>query len=301
MLTASGYEPVLARNQLVLNLAHPDAYAHIYRQLDVLLAENEIAYVKWDMNRAHVHASGSDGAAGTHNQTRAVYQLIDQLRVAHPNVEIESCASGGGRIDHEILRRTERVWASDCNDALERQIITRGTSMLVPLEVLGAHIGPPTAHTTGRRQSLSFRGVTAMFGHMGIEWNLLTLRDDQQIQLRHIIDLYKQHRELLHSGDFVRYDVTSDNSAVAHGVIATDKRTALLSYAQLTTAQGLVPSPWKIHGLLSDVEYTVTYVPLGDSREHTSITMTGAQLGGIGIQPPMLFPESAVLIYLMSQ
>ena len=140
-----------------------------------------------------------------------------------------------------------------------------------------------------------------MFGHMGVEWNLLTLRDDQQIQLRHIIDLYKQHRELLHSGDFVRYDVTSDNSAVAHGVIAIDKRTALLSYAQLSTAQGLVPSPWKVHGLLSDVEYMVTYVPLGDSREHTSLTMTGAQLGSIGIQPPMLFPESAVLIYLGSQ
>jgi len=301
VLMSPGYEPVLARNQLVLNLAHPDAYAHIYRQLDALLSENDIAYVKWDMNRAHVHATGSDGAAGTHNQTRAVYQLIDQLRAAHPNVEIESCASGGGRIDHEILRRTERVWTSDCNDALERQIIQRGTSMLVPLEVMGAHIGPPTAHTTGRRQSLSFRGATAMFGHMGIEWNLLTLRDDQQIQLRHIIDLYKQHRELLHSGDFVRYDVTSDNSAVAHGVISTDKRKALLSFAQLTTSQGLVSSMWKIHGLLSDVKYTVTYVPLGDSREHASLTMTGDQLGRVGIQPPMLFPESAVLIYLRSQ
>jgi alpha-galactosidase len=301
VLVSPGYEPVLARNQLVLNLAHQDAYAHIYRQLDALLSENEIAYVKWDMNRAHVHATGSDGAAGTHNQTRAVYQLIDQLRAAHPHVEIESCASGGGRIDQEILRRTERVWTSDCNDALERQIIQRGTSMLVPLEVMGAHIGPPTAHTTGRRQSLAFRGATAMFGHMGVEWNLLTLRDDQQIQLRHIIDLYKQHRELLHSGDFVRYDITSDNSAVAHGVISTDKRNALMSYVQLSTAQGLVPSLWKIHGLLNDVEYTVTYVPLGDSREHAPLMMTGDQLGRVGIQPPMLFPESAVLIYLKSQ
>jgi hypothetical protein len=106
---------------------------------------------------------------------------------------------------------------------------------------------------------------------------------------------------LLHSGDFVRYDVTSDNSAVAHGVISIDKRKALMSYAQLSTAQSLVPPLWKIHGLLSDVEYTVTYVPLGDSKEHASLTMTGAQLGRVGIQPPMLFPESAVLIYLESQ
>ncbi len=140
-----------------------------------------------------------------------------------------------------------------------------------------------------------------MFGHLGVEWNLLTLRDDQQQQLRRIIGLYKQHRELLHSGDFVRYDVTSDNSAVAHGVISTDKRKALLSYAQLTTSQGLVPSLWKIRGLLSDVEYTVTYVSLDDSREHASLTMMGEQLSLVGIQPPMLFPESAVLIYLRSQ
>ena len=140
-----------------------------------------------------------------------------------------------------------------------------------------------------------------MFGHMGVEWNLLTLRDDQQQQLRHIIGLYKQHRELLHSGDFVRYDVTSDNSAVAHGVISTDKRKGFLSYAQLSTSQGLIPSLWKIHGLLSDVEYTITYLPLGDSKEHASLSMTGDQLGRIGIQPPMLFPESAVLIYIESQ
>ena len=101
------------------------------------------------------------------------------------------------------VHATGSVWTSDCNDALERQIIQRGMSMLVPLGVIGAHIGPFTAHTTGRRQSLSLRGATAMFGHMGVEWNLLTLRDD----------------------------VTVDNSAVAHGVFSTDKRKALMCYA----------------------------------------------------------------------
>ncbi|TSA54110.1 MAG: alpha-galactosidase, partial [Actinobacteria bacterium] len=226
---------------------------------------------------------------------------LDQLRAAHPSVEIESCASGGGRIDHEILRRTERVWTSDCNDALERQIIARGTSMLVPLEVLGAHIGPPTAHTTGRRQSLSFRGATAMFGHMGVEWNLLNLRDDQQTQLHHIIELYKQHRALLHSGDFVRYDVATDTSAVAHGVISTDQREALLCYAQLHTSHGLIPSLWKIHGMQSDIMYCVRQLSLGDGAESVSLMMTGEQLSLVGVQPPVLHPESAVLIHLLSQ
>ena len=83
----------------------------------------------------------------------------------------------GRRIDHEILRRTVRVWTSDCNDALERQTIQRGASMLIPPELMGAHIGPPTSHTTGRTHTLAFRAATAMFGHLGVEWNVLELDD----------------------------------------------------------------------------------------------------------------------------
>ena len=38
----------------------------------------------------------------------------------HPELEIESCASGGARVDLGVLARTDRIWTSDCNDALER-------------------------------------------------------------------------------------------------------------------------------------------------------------------------------------
>ena len=47
--------------------------------------------------------------------------MLDELRAAHPALEIESCASGGGRIDLGVLSRTDRVWASDTIDAVERQ------------------------------------------------------------------------------------------------------------------------------------------------------------------------------------
>ena len=171
-LVSAGYEPVLGRQQLVLDLGNPAAFAFIEEHLDGLLRDHDIAYVKWDMNRDHIQGSGRDGAAGTHAQTLALYRLLDELRAKHPTVEFESCASGGARIDHEILRRTERVWTSDCNDALERQTIQRGASMLIPPEVMGAHIGPTRSHTTGRTHSLSFRAATAMFGHLGVEWNV---------------------------------------------------------------------------------------------------------------------------------
>ena len=158
VLAAPGYEAVLGRRQLVVDLANPSAYDEILGRIDALLADHEIAFVKWDMNRDHVHATGSDGRAGTHAQTAALYVMLDELRRRHPDVEFESCASGGGRIDLAILERAERVWTSDCNDALERQTIQRHASMLIPPEVMGAHVGPPTAHTTGRTHPLRVPG-----------------------------------------------------------------------------------------------------------------------------------------------
>ena len=140
VLGAVGRKQPLGRDQYVLDLTRPEAWAEIYRQLDVLLAGHDIAYLKWDMNRDLTHAV-SAGRAATHRQTLAVYGLIDALRAAHPHVEIESCASGGARADYEILRRTERIWPSDCIDPIERQAIQRAFSIFFPPEVSGGARG----------------------------------------------------------------------------------------------------------------------------------------------------------------
>lgn len=307
-LATPGYEPVLGRQQLVLDLGNPEAFEFILGYLDVLLRDHDISYVKWDMNRDHVQGSGADGAAGTHAQTLALYRLLDELRSRHPRVEIESCASGGGRIDHEILRRTERVWTSDCNDALERQTIQRGVSMLIPPEVMGAHIGPPTSHTTGRTQTLSFRAATALFGHLGIEWNITRLSEEESLALGAVVAMHKEYRELLHSGDSVRFD--SDDSYCAHGVYAADRSQGIVSFAQLTTAKSQTPPPLRLPGLDGDAVYRVEHLRIpyetwGSGRTQPAwlsgdggVELTGRQLASHGVQPPTLHPESAVLFTL---
>ena len=307
-LTTDGYEPVLGRRQLVLDLGNPDAYAFVHGHLDALLRDHDISFVKWDMNRDHLQGSDADGSAGTREQTLAVHRLIDELRGRHPGVEFESCASGGGRIDHEILRRTERVWTSDCNDALERQTIQRGASMLIPAEVMGAHIGPTTSHTTGRTQSLSFRAATAFFGHLGVEWDVTTLSDEERDALRTVIALHKEHRSLLHAGDTVRFDTGPES--VAHGVYAADRSRAVISFAQLTTARSQTPEPLRMPGLDADVCYRIALLDLpGGARAGRrarsewpadGLILTGRQLASHGLRPPVLHPEMAVLFTLTS-
>jgi alpha-galactosidase len=308
-LVTDGYEPVLGRNQLVLDLAQPGAFEHVLTQLDALLDDHDIAFVKWDMNRDHIAGSGAGGAAGSHAQTLALYRLLDELRERHPMVEIESCSSGGARIDHEILKRTERVWTSDCNDALERQTIQRGASMLIPPELTGAHIGPPTSHTTGRTLTLAFRAATALFGHLGVEWNLLSLTDAELEALADVIALHKRFRPLLHTGDVVRFD--TDEAYLAHGVYAPGRDEALVSFAVLRSAISLTPPPLLLPGLDPDRTYRVELLPLPGAA-HTparrrpawcdsGVSLPGAALALSGIQPPPLHPESAVLLHLTAE
>jgi alpha-galactosidase len=290
------------RNQQVLDLANPDAFAHILERLDELLRDNDIAFVKWDHNR-DLLAAGHGTHPGVRTQTLAAYRLFDELRSRHPSVEIESCSSGGGRTDLEILSRTDRVWASDCNDALERQTIQRWTALLLPLELIGAHVGPPHSHTTGRTQDLSFRVATALFGHFGIEWDIASASPADQATLAEAVAFYKEVRPLLHGGRLVRGD-HPDPSAQVTGVVDGDG--ALFSYAQLTSTARTVPAPMRLPGLDPDRRYEVEPVfpggrpatqqasPVSEKKQ----VLTGRVLAEVGIRTPILTPEQAWLVRL---
>jgi alpha-galactosidase len=306
VLTDQRYEPVLGRNQLVLDLSNAEVREYLYEKIDAILTAYPIAYVKWDNNREYVHAS-HNGAAVVHQQTLGTYDLLDRLRAAHPTVEFESCASGGGRIDFGILQRAERVWTSDCNDPLERQRIQRGFSYVFPPEYMGSHIGPPRSHTTHRTHSLAFRAGTAFFGHLGIEWNILEATDDERKSLANVIELHKRFRPLLHGGDVMRFDHAND-AILAHGVIAADKSEALISFVQMDSAESLIVEPLLVPGLDPLRRYRVEALPIvelptGASKKapgwmSSGAEITGRQLAVMGLQPPILHPESALIIHV---
>jgi alpha-galactosidase len=296
--------PIEWRHQQVLDLADPDAWEHLLGALDLLLSENAIDYLKWDQNRDQLEL-GHEGHASTSAQTRAAYRLLDELRRRHPRVEIETCSSGGGRVDLGILARTDRLWASDTNDALERQTIQRWTELLVPPELVGAHVGPTTAHTTGRTHDLSFRAITALFGHFGIEWDIRRATPEDREGLAAAIDVYKAWREVLHTGRMVRVDFP-DPAVQVTGVVAQDLGRALFSYAQLATGASELPPPARLLGLDPDRVYRVRLaLPPGPHAFNSSVgvawtadgaELSGRVLGALGLPMPVLNPEQALLL-----
>lgn len=294
------------RHQFVLDVSRPEVAAYLLERLDTVITEAEVDYVKWDHNRDLHAALGVDGSPRVHAHTLAVYGVLDELRRRHPRLEIESCASGGARVDLGILERTDRVWASDTNDPIERQSIQRWTQTLLPPELIGSHIGPAEAHTTHRHASLAFRATTALFGHAGIEWDL-TRNDEAELEaVRGFTALYRELRPLLHAGVTVRGDHL-DEGALLHGVVSDAGDHAVFAWVRTETGPTGNAVRVPIPGLRNDAAYRVRVRrELGEASRHqiadpawmadaAGAEFTGAVLAE-GIPLPVLNPGHALLL-----
>lgn len=311
ILQTGGRLPVTSRHQQVLDLGNTEAYAYIRDRMVALLSEYDIAYVKWDHNRDLVDAgTGPARRPGVHAQTKAAYRLIDELKERFPYLEIESCSSGGHRIDLEIIERTDRVWPSDCSDPLERQSINWWTQQLLPLELLGSHVASGRSHTTGRVHELSYRAGTALFGHFGIEWDLTEATTDETAELAQWIDLYRTYRGLLHSGDTIRIDEI-DPSIRINGVVAQDQSSAIFSVAFVNRPAAAPVGSFTPRGLDAEQNYRIRPVLIGMSSDepsypqwfghstgpgsptNTGVVMSGRALHSAGLQVPNSLPDRA--------
>ncbi|ROT26501.1 alpha-galactosidase [Micromonospora sp. HM5-17] len=308
LLSTGGRLPRPSRWQQVLDLTNPEAYAYVLGRLDALLNEYDIAYLKWDHNRDLLDAGlPPSGRPGVHAQTQAVYRLLDTVRERHPRLEIESCASGGGRVDLGILARTDRIWGSDCLDPLERQSIQRWTQLLVPPELVGSHVGKPRSHHTGRTHSLAFRAGTALFGSFGVEWDISTISPEEERELAGWVALYRRYRDLIHGGTVVRAD-HPDPALWVHGVVAPDRRAALIALVGVETGTVSSPGAVRLPGLDPGYRYTVR--PIAPEPATTTLAaapawftdggvhLSGRVLGTAGLQAPPLRPGELVLLHL---
>lgn len=286
------HDQVLGRQQMVLDMALPEVRAYLFDRMEAILQAHPVDYIKWDHNRV---LPMPDAA-----QTRGTYALIDRLRAAFPEVEIETCASGGGRIDFGILERTQRVWLSDSNDALERLRIQHDAALLLPMAVTGSHVGPRRCHTSGRVLDIRFRAWVAAQRQMGLEMDPRELDAREAAVLREVIAWWKANRDWMTGADILRLD-SADPSILAEQQMAQDGERFVVFAGKTATSAQIAPRPLRLTGLDRDARYEVSLVNRADAPDlsrgdpalkSAPMVMSGAWLMGQGVTLPWHFPET---------
>ncbi|MDX3114692.1 alpha-galactosidase [Streptomyces scabiei] len=218
------------RNQLVLNLGRPDVAAWLHGRLDELLSKNAVDFLKWDMNRPFSEAGWPDADGDPDrlwvDHVRNLYALLDRLRADHPGLRIETCSSGGGRLDLGILARTDQVWTSDNTDALDRIDIQHGFSQIYPARVMGAWVTDSPNPYTGRSVPLDFRFHVAMNGVMGIGGDLSRWSEAELARAAELVGAYKRVRHLVQLGEQHRLRPPGNGELSALQYLAPDGREA---------------------------------------------------------------------------
>lgn len=287
------------RGQFVLDLTKPAVTDYLFDAIAGFLSEYPANYIKWDHNRI---LTGGDAT-----QTVALYMLLDRLNAAFPHVEIETCASGGGRLDYGMLNHTTRVWLSDSNDALERSRMQYEASRWLPPQVQGSHVGPRICHTSGRIIPMQMRAWVAAQRHMGFEMDPRELTDDEAQQLKSTTKWYKQNRDFLFGADHYRLD-SADADVVGEMFVSSDQARFTLFNGKLGASRqvasrtlnlaGLEPEArYQLHLLTPEVVVRVlnqnTALPLAKGEP---IIMTGQALMSGALRLPNTFAQTMMVI-----
>ena len=285
------------RNQLVLDLALPQVEDWLFERLSSLLDEHAIEYLKWDCNR-DLYPARRDGVERGGAQTEALYRLLGRLNAAFPEVEIESCASGGGRIDLGVLPYVTRFWTSDATDAIDRIRIQRAASLIMPPELLGAHVGPSPNPMTGRRFAMAFRALASFFGHFGIEEDPARLDEAERDVLRRVIDAYKAERGWMATARQWRLCEAGEDPD-AEMLVADDGSRAALRVLRTRTPARPIQNWIRLAGLEAGAVYAVQELALeGEPLLWPLGRFTGAALMQAGLDCDPGRAQTGRLIFL---
>ena len=267
IISKDGCDPVRQRNQLVLDFSRAEVVDYVFGVISDVLKNNDISYVKWDMNRYlsefYSAALPSDRQGElAHRYVLGVYRLAEMLTGAFPNVFFEGCASGGGRFDAGMLYYFSQIWTSDDTDGYERARIQWGTSMCYPLSSMSCHVSACPNHQTGRVTPFNTRGVIASLGATGYELDLTKLSDEEKTQVKLQIANYKQIDGLVLQGDLYRLSSPFDSPFFCVAAVSKDKSAAYVVGERSLTLPRDVNRIIKIYGLDDDALYRVCELDL---------------------------------------
>ena len=273
-LTVPGRAPIMARNQLVLDMSRADVRDYLFDTLSALLREHDISYVKWDMNRSlsdvysHALPAARQGEV-LHRYVLGVYDLLERLTSAFPDVLFEGCAGGGGRFDAGILCYVPQIWLSDDTDPIERLKIQRGTSFGYPMSAMGAHVSASPNHQTGRTTPLETRAIVAMAGAFGYELDLTKLSAEEKDAIRAQIRRFHTDEDVAQNGLYYRLTDETNTWFTAWQTVSEDQSRSIVSIVVQNVEPFKSAPHLRLKGLDPDALYEI---------EEENIAVSGAAL-----------------------
>ena len=289
-----GREAPLTRSQWLLDLSNPEVQDFVFGVFDNTMRLSEhIDYIKWDANRC----ANSIGSAfqrpdeQSHfwiEYTQGLYKVMERIRTKYPDVLIQSCASGGGRVEYGALRYFDEVWTSDNTEALSRTRIQYGTSLFFPALVMGSHVSVTPNLQTGNSTPLKFRFDIACAGRLGMELQPKHMTEEERAEARRAIADYKEYRDIVMQGDLYRIGSPYDEDG-CYGLayVSKDKRRAVVFTYCLLYQSRTVPQ-FRIRGLDPDTRYTVREMNTEEPRFwFDGGTFSGELLSRMGLNPKL--------------
>ena len=272
-------EAPLTRNQLLLDLSNPAVQDFVFGVFDrTMQLSKHIDYVKWDANRCansigSAYQADDEQAHFWIEYTQGLYKVMERIRAKYPDVLIQACASGGGRVEYGALKYFDEVWTSDNTEALTRARIQYGTSLFYPALVMASHVPVTPNLQTGNVTPLKFRFDIACAGRMGMELQPKHMTEEERAEARRAIEAYKGYRDIVMQGDLYRIGSPYDEEgSYAIAYVAKDKRRAVV-FAYCLRYQSRTVPEFRIRARRRDALHD----PRGERRQ-AALLVRGAQL-----------------------
>ena len=263
VVVEKGREAYPARNQLLLDLSNPKVQDFVFGVFDRTMQLGGIDYIKWDCNR-HVYNVGSGYEANQANfwvdYVRGYYSVLERIRAKYPKVLLQSCSSGGGRMEYGVLEWANEVWTSDNTDAYCRAFMQYGASLIYPVQILGSHISATPNHQTGRIIPLKFRCDMAATARLGMEIQPKLLNPQEKQYVREYLAAYKGYRDIVFDGDLYRLASPYDGGYYSVLYVSKDRKRAVF-FAFCLDYQGCAATPrFRLDGLMPGARYKLSEI-----------------------------------------
>lgn len=286
----------LVRNQLLLDLGRTDVQDFVIGTLDRLLTEHAVSYLKWDMNRPPTER-GRPGAGRADLDAEHVagyLRVLDHLRAVHPDVTVEGCAGGGGRVEHSTIARTDVVWPSDNTAPLDRLSIQHGFLHAHAPHVMSSWVTDAPGVFDPRPRSLAFRFVNAICGVLGIGADLRAWTPRERAEAAGWIARYKDVRDVVHLGEARLLGTPDDSTCGVQYDLGDRTVVAALGTGRLDGAPLLPgrPDRLRLRGLDPAARY---------HDASTGTTYSGAHLLHYGLPFAWSAERDAELVVLIRQ